>query len=182
LYREALHEVYIPRIQRGKACFAANVLGATGALLSVLAHFFERGRWGSPVETLIEGQNLTLEDQLFVLMQAALYLTATRGLASTEAQTCYERAESLCHSLNRPALLYSTLIGQWRYPFVADKLSAALGRTTSPFVGNGAKQPRRNDRSLSGFGIDALLFGRVRDRETIRDAWGSDMAVGGRTV
>jgi hypothetical protein len=31
----------------------------------------------------------------------------------------------------------------------------------------------------SGFGIDALLFGRVRDRETIRDAWCSDMAVGG---
>jgi hypothetical protein len=43
LYREALHEVYIPRVQRGNACFAANVLGARGALLSVLAHFFEVG-------------------------------------------------------------------------------------------------------------------------------------------
>jgi hypothetical protein len=30
LLREALHEVYIPRIQRGNAHFAANVLGATG--------------------------------------------------------------------------------------------------------------------------------------------------------
>ena len=30
LFREALHEVYIPRIQRGNAYFAANVLGATG--------------------------------------------------------------------------------------------------------------------------------------------------------
>src|SRR6516164_1940243 len=50
LYREALHEVYIPRIQRGNACFAANVLGARGPLLSVLVHFFEHGRWGSPVE------------------------------------------------------------------------------------------------------------------------------------
>ena len=49
LFREALHEVYIPRIQRGNASFAANVLGARGALLSVLAHFFEHGRWGSPV-------------------------------------------------------------------------------------------------------------------------------------
>ena len=41
LFREALHEVYIPRIQRGNASFAANVLGARGALLSVLVHFFE---------------------------------------------------------------------------------------------------------------------------------------------
>jgi hypothetical protein len=30
LFREALHEVYIPRIQRENAHFAANVLGATG--------------------------------------------------------------------------------------------------------------------------------------------------------
>ena len=30
LYREALHEVYIPRIQRGDVYFAANVLGARG--------------------------------------------------------------------------------------------------------------------------------------------------------
>ena len=28
LFREALHQVYLPRIQRGEACFAANVLGA----------------------------------------------------------------------------------------------------------------------------------------------------------
>ena len=37
LFREALHEVYIPRIQRRNDSFAANVLGARGALLSVLA-------------------------------------------------------------------------------------------------------------------------------------------------
>jgi hypothetical protein len=49
LFHEALHEVYIPRIQRGNAFFAANVLGARGALLSGLVHFFEHGRWGSPV-------------------------------------------------------------------------------------------------------------------------------------
>ena len=83
LFREALHEVYIPRIQRGNASFAANVLGARGALLSVLVHFFEHGRWGSPVETGVEGQSLTAEDQLFILMQAGLYLTATRGFGST---------------------------------------------------------------------------------------------------
>ena len=44
LFRDALHEVYIPRIQRGNASFAANILGARGALLSVLIHFFEHGR------------------------------------------------------------------------------------------------------------------------------------------
>src|SRR5271166_3626005 len=33
LFRDALHEIYIPRIQRGDASFAANILGARGALL-----------------------------------------------------------------------------------------------------------------------------------------------------
>ena len=84
-------------------------------MLSALVHFFEDGRWGSLVETAIEGQSLTAEDQLFILMQAGLYLTATRGIAAPEARICYERAESLCHSLNRPLLLYVALMGQWRY-------------------------------------------------------------------
>jgi hypothetical protein len=73
LFREALHEVYIPRIQRGDAHFAAKVLGATGPLLSALVHFFADGRWGSLVETSSEGQSLTAEDKLFILMQAGLY-------------------------------------------------------------------------------------------------------------
>ena len=125
LYREALHEVYIPRIQRGKTCFAANVLGARGALLSALVHFFERGRWDLPVKMGVEGQSLTPEDQLFILMQAALYLSATRESAP-EIRICYERAESLCHSLNRPLLLYVILMGQWRYTLMTDKLTATM--------------------------------------------------------
>ncbi len=44
LFREAPHEVYVTQIQRGNASFAAKVLGARGALLSVLAHFFEHCR------------------------------------------------------------------------------------------------------------------------------------------
>jgi hypothetical protein len=115
LFREALHEVYMPRIQRGNACFAANVLGAAGPLLSALAHFFEDGRWGSLVETATEGQNLTAEDKLFVLVQAGLYLTATRGMGAPEAGICYERAEPLCHSLNHRRLLVMALNGQFRY-------------------------------------------------------------------
>jgi tetratricopeptide (TPR) repeat protein len=126
LFREALHEVYIPRIQRGDAHFAANVLGATGPLLSVLGQFFERGRWGSLIETAIEGQRLGTEDRLFVLMQAGLYLTVTRGFGAPETGICYERAESLCHSVNRPQLLFMQLLGQLRYTLVTDKLSAAM--------------------------------------------------------
>ena len=126
LYREALHEVYIPLIQRGKASFAADFLGARGALLSVLVHFFEHGRWDLPVETGLEGHSLTAEDHLFILMQAALYVTDTRGFAVSETRICYERAESLCHSLNRPRILSSALEGQWRYSLVTGKLTATM--------------------------------------------------------
>jgi serine/threonine protein kinase len=127
LFREALHEVYIPRIQRGSAHFAANVIGARGALLSVLVHFFEHGRWGSSVvEMGVEGHSLTAEDQLVILMQAALYLTAIRGLGAPEARICYERAEPLCHSLDRPLLLYVALTGQWRYSIATDKLTGTM--------------------------------------------------------
>jgi tetratricopeptide (TPR) repeat protein len=126
LLRDALHEVYIPRIQRGDSSFAANVLGARGALSLVLAHFFEHGRWGSPVETGVEGESLTAEDQLFILMQAGSYLTATRGLEAPDARICYERAEPLCRLLNRPLLLCVALTGQWRYSLHTDKLTATM--------------------------------------------------------
>jgi serine/threonine protein kinase/tetratricopeptide (TPR) repeat protein len=125
LFREALHEVYIPRIQRGDASFAANVLGARGPLLSVLAYFFEHACWGSPVETGGEEQRLTAEDHLFILMQAAANLTA-RELGSPEARICYGRAEPLCRSLGRPLLLHVALVGQWRYSLHTDKLSATM--------------------------------------------------------
>ena len=126
LFREALHEVYIPRIQRGDAFFAVKALGARGALLSVLVHFFERGRWGLFAEAAIEGQSLTAEDQLYILMQAGQHLTATRGFAAREAQICYGRVELLCDSLNRPLLPYPALLEQWRYSLVTDKLSETM--------------------------------------------------------
>jgi hypothetical protein len=153
LFREALHEVYIPRIQRENACFAANVLGVRGALLSTLVHFFEHGRWDSPVETGVEGQRLTAEDQLFILMQAALYLTATRGMGASEVQNCYERAESLCHSLNRPLLLYSALMGQWRYSLFTEPLTTAM--QVAKRVHSLAKQ-EQNDSGLMMGAYQAL--------------------------
>jgi hypothetical protein len=126
LFREALHDVYIPRIQRGDAYFAARTLGARAALLLVLAHFFENGRWGSPVETGAEEHTLTPEDQFFVLTHAGSYLTATRGYAAPEVRICYERAESLCSSLDRPLFLYAALMGQWRHSNTVGKLSEAF--------------------------------------------------------
>jgi serine/threonine protein kinase/tetratricopeptide (TPR) repeat protein len=126
LLREALHEIYIPRIQRGNDSFAANVLGARGPLLSALVHFFEDGRWGSPVETNVQGQSLNAEDQLFILLQAARYLTATRGFGAPEACICYQRAEPLCHSLNRPRLLSVALMGQCQYSLITDTVTATL--------------------------------------------------------
>ena len=126
LFHEALHEVYLPRIQRGNAAFAAKVLGARGALLSALAHFFEHGDCGSPVQRGVEGQSLTAEDQLLILTQAGVHLTAMRGFGAPEVRICYERVESLCYSLNRPLLLYSALMGQWLFSVVTGKLTATM--------------------------------------------------------
>jgi len=125
-FERALHEVYIPRIQRGDASFASNVLGVRGALFLALAHFFEKERWGSLAEVSVAGQSLAEEDQLFVLTQAGRYLIHTRGFAAPEARVCYQRAEALCHSLNRPLVLVFALEGQWRYSLVTDRLTAAM--------------------------------------------------------
>ena len=154
LFHEALHQVYLPRIQRGNASFAAKVLGARGALLSVLVHFFEHGRWGSLVQNGIENQGLTTDDQLFILTQAALYLTATRGLAAPEARICYECAEPLCHSLDRPLLLYSALIGQWRYSSLTAKVTATLGLAKRIY----ALAREQNDAALMVGAYRALAF------------------------
>jgi len=126
LFREALHEVYILRIQRGDASFAANVLRSRGALLSVLVHFFENLRWDSPLETGQEEQSLTADDHVFILAEAAINLTVTRGLGASEPRICYERVESLCRSVNHPVLLYSALIGKWRYCLTNGKLTTAI--------------------------------------------------------
>jgi hypothetical protein len=60
------------------------------------------------------------------LTQAGSYLMAPRGYTAPEARICYERAESLCSSLNRPLLLYAALMGQWRHSNTIGKLSEAL--------------------------------------------------------
>ena len=126
LFRTALQEVYIPRIQRGNANFAANALGARGALLLVLGHFFENGHWGAPAETDAEEQRLNGEDQLFILLQAGQFLSAIRGFAAPEAQICYDRVASLCHALHLSRPLYVALVGQWRNSLMTEKLTGTM--------------------------------------------------------
>jgi Protein kinase domain/NACHT domain len=82
-------------------------------------------------------QCLTAEDQLFVLIQAGLYLMATRGFAVPEARICYERAESLCHSLNRPPVLFFILRGLWFYYLCTDKLTVNADCAASLLAGAG---------------------------------------------
>ncbi len=154
LFREALHEVYIPRIQRGDAYFAANVLCARGALLTTLAHFFEQGRWGTLLETNVEQQSLSTEDRVYLLLQAALYLTITKETQAPEVRLCYERAEELCLSLNRPKFLflYSALVGRWRYSLMSDKLSRTLELAEEVHL----LAQARNDSALLIGAYDAL--------------------------
>jgi hypothetical protein len=91
-----------------------------------LVHDVRHGSWKSPLEMGFEEQRLTVEDQLFILMQAGNYLMTTRGLGAPEGRICYERAESLCHSVNRPRLLYVALIGQWRYSLITGKQAITM--------------------------------------------------------
>jgi tetratricopeptide (TPR) repeat protein len=97
-----------------------------GIFPMLLTSLEPEGRWGSPAKTGIDGQSLTAEDQLFILTQAALYLTVTRGFASPEARIVQQRVESFCNSLNRPLVLHSSLMGQWRYLLITDKLTLAM--------------------------------------------------------
>ena len=126
LYREALHDIYIPRIQRRDVSFAVNVLGARETVLSALVHFFADARWEGPIETGVGSHRLSPEDQLTIVMQAAVYLAATRSAHAPEARICNERAEALCRSLNRPRMLYVALVGQWRQNLVSLKLREAM--------------------------------------------------------
>jgi hypothetical protein len=178
LYRETLHEIYILRIQRGDASFAANVLGVRGALLSVLVHFFENLRWDSPLETGQEEQSLTADDHVFILAEAAINLTVSQGMGAPEPRICYERVESLCRSVNRPMLLYSALIGKWRYCLTNDKLTTAIQAAKQVY----SVAHEQNDVALLTGAYNALActtycLGDFEKSTTICDSWRSDLAV-----
>ena len=104
-------------------------------------------------------------------------------MGAPEVRICYERAESLCHSLNRPLLLYSALIGQWRYSLMTDKLTATMQIAKRVY----SLAQEQNDSALMIGAYNALAatlyyYGRFRGRATIRDAWRSDLALGKRPV
>src|SRR5215468_5810709 len=60
----------------------------------------------TPVEMGLAEQSLTADDRSFILAQAALYLTTTRGYSTPEARICYEHLMSF-ESLDHPLLLVS---------------------------------------------------------------------------
>jgi hypothetical protein len=78
------------------------------------------------VEINVKEENLTAEDQLFIVMQSAQYLASTRGLATPDLRIYYERAEYLSRTLNRPLVLHVALMGQWRYSLNTDKLTTTM--------------------------------------------------------
>ena len=88
LFRESLHDIYIPRIQRGNASFAVNVLGAREAVLSALIHFFADGRWEAP------RRNRRWRSSSFS-GGSALYPHAGSGIFSSNAQRQFIRSANL---------------------------------------------------------------------------------------
>ena len=104
-------------------------------------------------------------------------------MSAPEARICYERAESLCHSLNRPALLYSALMGQWRYSLMTDKLTATMQIAKRIY----SLAQEQNDSALM-IGAYRALAARstiLGDFETARQyamRGRSDLALGRRTV
>jgi tetratricopeptide (TPR) repeat protein len=52
--------------------------------------------------------------------------TLANSFAVNKPRICYELAEPLCHSLNRPLLLYVTLAGHWRFSLHTEKLTATM--------------------------------------------------------
>ena len=114
----------------------------------------------------VEGQSLTAEDQLFILMQAGQYLTETRGFSAPEARICYQRLESLCSLLSRPMLLHTALMGQWRYSLVTEKLTATLG--IAQRVYSLAQEQNESAMMIGACRPLAVTFYNLGDFETAR--------------
>ena len=160
LFREALHEVYIPRIQRGNASFAANVLGARGALLSVLAHFFEHGRWGSAVETGVEGAESHCGRSALHPYAGGDISNSHARIGSTGGANLLRARGVLVSFAQSSAAPVFGLIGQWRYSLYTDKLTATMQIAKRVYsLAQEQNDCCANDWSLSRFGSHALLSG-----------------------
>ena len=96
---------------------------------------------------------------------------------------CYELAEPLCHSLNRPLLLYVTLVGHWRFSLHTEKLTAAM--RIAERVCTLAEEQNNPALKVGAYHIsdsNALQFGRFPGRTQIREEWHSNLALGGSAV
>jgi tetratricopeptide (TPR) repeat protein len=119
LFREALHEVYIPRIMRNRAMFAATVLGAYESLLAVLAFLFSDRQFTQPnVETP--------EDKLYLLNQVALCITALRGYASRQLEVIYQHGEQLADKSSNAELAFPIKYGLWRFRVASGQVRDSL--------------------------------------------------------
>ena len=113
------------------------------------------------METGVGEHSLTAEDQLFILMQAALYLTATRGMAAPEVLICYERAESIVSfAKSSPAPVCGADRSVALF-LLTDKLTATMRIAKRVY----SLAQEQNDSALmigacQRFGGDSLLFGR----------------------
>lgn len=168
-HRDALYDVYRPRIMRGDEAYAARRLRAYGALLSALAGFCHEGDWARPVDPdPPEVQGLEPEDQLEVLTQAGLFLTVRQGYVSDERRACYEKVRQLAFRLDRPVHLYQSLMGRHREWLVtrefgatlqlADEILALAHRLDDPAVLVGAHRTQA---------VTRLFMGRLAQAQTL---------------
>jgi class 3 adenylate cyclase/tetratricopeptide (TPR) repeat protein len=125
--RQALHDVYLPRIMRGTRLYAANALGLRGILLSTLSHFFWGGRWDRPVETSPDHEGLTPGDQLLLLQHVRRLLTTTMGFDPPGILQCAQKIKSLSRSLGDTGALYSAMSSDWMRALVTAPLPRTVG-------------------------------------------------------
>jgi hypothetical protein len=92
-------------------------------------------------------------------------------MGAPETRICYERAESLCRSLNHPRLLYMALSGQFRYTLMTDKLTAAI--RIAKRLHSLAQEQNDTGLMLGAYGALACTFYFLGEFETARLALGT---------
>jgi tetratricopeptide (TPR) repeat protein len=119
LHEQVLVQIYRSRLMRGDVRYASSKLAAFGPLLGALAHFFERADWRCPVHCLSKS------DRMYVLNQAALCLSVTKGYPATEAKQAYKLACQEAEEIDSIPDHFLALRGLWRCSQVAADYKAA---------------------------------------------------------